>query len=134
MPVAGIKSSNVLALISTRLGQIIALTCVLTTLVVNPWSNYDPISLPKMVIMSGGAFSVAAIVLLNKKIFSNRLNRSSTFTFSLFVLGLIIPLLFSGAPIAQQIWGVFGRNTGLLTYLSLLALMLGAIVVQSQDA
>jgi len=38
--------------------------------------------------------------------------------------------LFSGAPKGQQFWGSFGRNTGFLTYLSLLFILIGTALLQ----
>ena len=121
-------------LVPLRLSQVIALTGALATLVVNPWSNYDPISLPKMVVMSGGAISAAAFLIFNQVTFFATVDRSTKFAFSVFLIGLMVPMLFSGAPLAQQFWGSFGRNTGLLTYLSLASLMFATLVLRSTTA
>lgn len=121
-------------LVPLRLSQVLAMTGALATLVVNPWSNYDPISLPKMVVISGGAISVAAFIIFNRSYFLGNLNRFTLTAFSVFFAGLFVPLLFGGAPIAQQFWGSFGRNTGFLTYLCLASLMFASVVVQSKTA
>ena len=121
-------------LVPLRLSQVLAMTGAMATLVVNPWSNYDPISLPKMVVISGGAISVAAFIMFNRSYFLENLNRFTLTAFSVFIAGLFIPFLLSGAPLAQQFWGSFGRNTGLLTYLCLASLMFASVVVQSRAA
>jgi hypothetical protein len=40
-------------------------------------------------------------------------------------------MFFSGAPFDQQWWGYFGRNTGVLTYVSFAILLVGAISVRN---
>ena len=122
------------SIVDIRISQLLSITCLLTTLVVNPWTNYDPISLPKMVVMSGGSFAIILLIIRNWIIYSQRINRFIRVAFLSFLIGLVVPIFFSGAPLAQQLWGVFGRNTGLLTYLALVGIMFGALVVQSQDS
>jgi hypothetical protein len=55
------RDSDVLAI---RLQQIIFVLGPGVTLFVNPWSNFDPISLPKMVVLTTLAFSQLAVVIL----------------------------------------------------------------------
>ena len=42
-----------------------------------------------------------------------------------FILALFVPIFFSDAPIAQQIFGTYGRNLGFLHYFFLTVIMLG---------
>jgi hypothetical protein len=121
-------------LLEHRLSQILILAGVLTTLVVNPWSNYDPISLPKMTVMFTGATACIFIVAFNGNVFINRLSRFQKFIFVFFPISLFVPLLFSGADVFQQIWGMFGRNTGVVTYLGLLFLMSSAAMIQKRNS
>ena len=46
---------------------------------------------------------------------------------------MISTLIFSGAPLNQQIWGCFGRNTGFLTYFSLLGIAISTALIQKPD-
>lgn len=117
-----------------RLGQIVALVGVLTTIIVNPWSNYDPISLPKMSVLFTGASACMGIVILNRDSFLSKLNRFQKISFMTFCLSLFVPLIFSGSDIYQQVWGMFGRNTGIVTYLGLVFLMFSAAVIQRRDS
>jgi O-antigen ligase len=43
----------------------------------------------------------------------------------IFLIGLAVPLVFSDSPVAQQIYGVSGRQLGFLHYLFLLFILLG---------
>ena len=42
-----------------------------------------------------------------------------------------LSLIFSGAPFVQQFWGVFGRNTGFLTYFCLITIFLALIIFEN---
>jgi O-antigen ligase len=116
--------------LESRVGQIISYTGILTTLVVNPWTNYDPISLPKMAALIAGSFAAGTIFFANRSQFFDRFSRIEKIILSVFPLSLFIPFLFSGADLAQQFWGVFGRNTGLISYLALALLMIATASLQ----
>lgn len=103
----------------------------LGTLIVSPFWNFDPISSIKMIPIVVVAFGLGTICTFNDSIratfFQNRLFASLVLGF---IASLFIPLLFSGTPLSQQFWGVFGRNTGFLSYLSLVVILaLTAILV-----
>ena len=106
-------------------------TAVLCTLTVSPWISYDPINLPKMMILVTGA-----AILLFPTLLKIRLNKelSSLFFYATVFFGLSIVFSFflNDAPWSQQLWGVWGRSTGLLAYLSFLIIMLGASTTKSK--
>lgn len=101
------------------------------TLAINPWTNYDPISLPKMLILVSFGISVSLLLFARRKEVRSRLPGRLWLVLSLFAIWLVVVLLFSGAPITQQIWGSFGRNTGFATYLSLLTVLTASAILQS---
>lgn len=45
----------------------------------------------------------------------------------------MLTLLFSGAPINQQIWGTFGRNTGILAYFSLVIILVATVLMHNRN-
>ncbi len=114
-----------------RIGQILQITGPLATLVVNPWTNYDPISVVKMFALAVCAFSILGMVVSGRRALFLREDRGLLIAVALFVAFLFSTLMFSGAPFNQQFWGYFGRNTGMLTYLSFSFLLLGAITIRS---
>ena len=111
---------NDLDLVKFRVSQILLFIGPLITLAVNPWTNYDPISLPKVFVLATSAFAVIALALLNFGNFRSSLPRTVQILAISFLCFMTLTLLFSGSPLGQQIWGSFGRNTGYLTYVSLL--------------
>ena len=115
-----------------RLTQAIYMTAVITTFAVSPWSNFDPISLPKMFVLSVGSFAILGLLLGSHKYFLTKSNRLYFLLSFLFVCLMISTVLFSNADFYSQVWGTFGRNTGFLTYLSLIIMSLATSVVQNK--
>jgi hypothetical protein len=116
-----------------RIAQLLLITGPLATLVVNPWTNYDPISVVKMFAVVICAFSILGIIFSGRSVLFLKEDRPLIISIGVFVILLFATLLFSGAPINQQFWGYFGRNTGVLTYLAFSLLILGAITIRSID-
>lgn len=114
-----------------RVTQTLLLISPLITLAVNPWSNYDPISLPKMFVLCCGAFAILGVLLINSINVRESIPKPVIFLAVSFLSFMTLSFLFSGAPLSQQFWGSFGRNTGFLTYFSLLVILLAFIWVRS---
>lgn len=111
-----------------RLGQAMLFVGPLTSLVINPWGNFDPISVVKLTAVSTMAFFALFLILSNWRITSNA-ERSLLLSLILFFIGLFSTFLFSGAPLNQQFWGMFGRNTGVLAYISLGIILFATAIV-----
>jgi O-antigen ligase len=92
----------------------------------------DPVNVTKMLALSGVAFSLLAIIILRDPIFLWSNFRSLTLVSSLFVLFAIWSLINSNSPLVQNFYGLYGRNTGLLTYASLAIVLLAGLFVSSQ--
>jgi len=105
----------------------------LASLAVSPESNYDPINLIKLLFVVPIGFAVSFLFLSEWKFFYPRLSRYFWATSIFFVISMVSTLIFSGAPLNQQLWGSFGRNTGFLTYISLLSIAIATALIQSRD-
>lgn len=104
--------------------KFILIVAPISTLIISPVWNYDPISSIKMIPIVVVAFGLGTVCVANKSIRSVLIEtKLFAFLVSGFVLALFVPLLFSSAPLSQQFWGVFGRNTGFLSYFSLAILL-----------
>lgn len=85
------------------------------------WSQgTDPFNLPKLFLLCVGSFLLLGSIApdIKKWNVSDFLNYRFIILASL-VLGLFLSYFFSGAPSLQMLYGAYGRNTGLLCYLSL---------------
>jgi len=117
-------------LLLVRVGQIAIFTGPAVTLAITPNTNFDPINLAKLLILSVASLGFLGLFLFNSKFFIQRLG-STVFLLSLaFALWLILSLVFSDAHWEQQLWGVWGRSTGVLTYILLCLIMLAVASVQ----
>ena len=115
------------------MGRIFLILIPLITLTVSPYKSYDPLNVPKFSLLVIGASILGALLVSSKPIFPIKLPRLLGILLALFVLQLFLVLLTSKAPINQQIFGTFGRNTGLITYLSFLIVLLAAFKVSTES-
>ena len=113
-----------------RLAQAVLIVGPLASLAVSPTSNYDPINLIKILFICSIAFFCFGLILSSFKYSINRLNKKFWILISLFIFSMFSTIIFSGAPLSQQIWGSYGRNTGLLTYISLLLVLVSTALIQ----
>lgn len=106
-------------------------TAILCTLIISPWISYDPINLPKMTVLVTGA-AILIFPTLLKISLENTLHSLYLYATIFFGLSLIISFFLNDAPWSQQLWGVWGRSTGLLAYLSFLIIMICASTTNSK--
>jgi len=114
-----------------RLTIIIILAGAGTSLAVSPFWNYDPINLIKLINLATFSFIALALVISGKSDNKSRASKAISILSGAFVFWMILTIFFSGAPINQQIWGSFGRNTGLIAYVSLISLMYSTSQISS---
>lgn len=111
--------------------QYLVLFCVLAmTLVVTPWANLDPINLPKFLILGISGFAAIGNLAPYVKLMMDSDARLLTYAIFFFLFALVLVFFMSDADKWAQIYGAYGRNTGLLAYVGL-ALMLLAVVFVS---
>ena len=101
------------------------------SLLVTGFMSYDPVNVGKMVITVGIGFSIWALVLKNNFGRSFRYQKPVSIALTFFIISGVISTLASDAPIEQNVFGVFGRNTGFLTYLGLAGILVGASLLRN---
>jgi O-antigen ligase len=115
--------------VEKRVTSLAVLIGPFTTLIVTPFWSYDPINLGKVLVLATLSFSCLGLL---SPYFNNvyRANKAIFLISSLFFVFLWSSFFFSGANKSQQFWGIWGRSTGILTYLSLLATLLIIVSLQ----
>ena len=113
-----------------RISQSVYLCGFFVTILINPWGNYDPINPIKVTALAIFSFFSAGLVLSQFSKLKNFLPFNFLLYILFFILWLFVSFIASGAPKTQQFWGMFGRNTGVLTYLSLTFLILASAMIQ----
>jgi O-antigen ligase len=98
---------------------------------VTPWATFDPINVPKLAVIAFGGFITLAALLVNAKALIARRHRTVLIVSGLFVLDLTLVFFFAGTNPYQEFFGTYGRATGFVAYIALIALFLGAVVIAS---
>ncbi len=80
----------------------------------------DPVNITKMLVLAPLAFTLLGLTLSQWKVIRARDNSSLLIASTLFMVALFASVVFSNAPLSQLLFGNYGRNTGLITYLSFL--------------
>ena len=104
---------------SLAVGRILGWTAFLATVVVTPWTTYDPINVPKLVVISVGGFMALGALLANRVEILKVQYRLILILSLAFVFHLTVVLLISGTNFYQEFFGANGRSTGYVAYLAL---------------
>ena len=115
------------------LGTLTLVAVTAITLVVAPYTLFDPMGLPKLVVLAFLAIvALSLIAPALKNLFKSNYKTLAILT-SLFVFQIFLVMLFSGANITAQFLGTYQRQTGALTYISLALIMLSASLISDSD-
>lgn len=115
-----------------KLSWLLAIGGAVTSSIVLAWNASEPVNAPKMLILAATGVAAAFFLSLNTKQLDLSLaNKSAYLTTGLFILFAVISTTRSKSPITTSFFGVWGRNTGLLTYLSLALILVAASQIKS---
>ena len=115
-----------------KVSRNIGLIGALVTLLISPNTNLDPINIIKFTVLLVGAGYLLADYQEVVRAYKNSGKAYKTFVWATLIgVGYqFVGLIITDAPIWQKIYGAFGRNTGLLTYLALAILVLLASTIK----
>ena len=100
--------------------RLAAIGAPLITIFVLTGNVSDPVNSPKLFLLGSFAFGLLAITMAkSRSVEKSGLPTAFKFSLILFVSWSFVASLTSESPLAQNVYGVYGRNTGLLTYLFL---------------
>jgi len=112
--------------------QYLVLMCVLSmTLLVTPWASLDPINLPKFLILGTCGFAAIGNLAPYVKRMVGSEARLLTYAIVFFLGALPIVFFASGSETWSQVYGAYGRNTGLLAYIGLAFMMISVVLVSN---
>lgn len=91
----------------------------------------DPVNVPKLFALGGVAVGAFAVVLGFgvKELWAS--SKALVVLVGLFLVASVNAIINSLGPLAQNIYGAYGRNTAFLTYLLLIFLILSAVVLRT---
>jgi hypothetical protein len=106
-------------------------TPILATLAISPGVTYDPINLPKALILITGASTLLVFLVVNIKVLF-KIQKGVVISSLALLSSLLVSLFANKVPMSQQLFGVWGRSTGFLTYVAFIILLLSAGIVAYQ--
>jgi hypothetical protein len=111
--------------LENRLSFILAWGAFAVTIVLTDRITTDPVNVSKMVVLSVVGFSVLPILFIQKHELMTKSKVIMIATSGLLVVALI-SIFSSENTFERGLYGAFSRNTGLVTYASLVLVFLGA--------
>ncbi len=107
--------------------KLVFITPIAVTLIVTPLVSYDPINIPKFIILQ--VFSTILIVLMifNRYYFEKKQYRKILLLLIFFICWSIIVSINLNKHSFDNLYGITGRQTGLLTYIAFIILTIYAI-------
>ena len=120
--------------VENALSWLLAIGSALVTCLVWSGSGTDPVNAPKLLVLGTVAFGVLSLII---KFGASMLwtNYRSLVMFIILVnLFVVSSTFFSKAPLVQNLYGAYGRNTGALTYFSLSVICLGAVLLSKRGS
>ncbi len=106
------------------------------TFSVSAWNMLDPFNLPKLTALFPMSLAIVGLLAgsLIRKDLRERVRVRSKLLVApmLFLLNLVLLSLIDSRDLSSKLYGTWGRNTGLLAYLSLTFLLLASIILSSQ--
>jgi hypothetical protein len=105
----------------------------LVSLLVTGFASYDPVNVGKMVVAVGIGFAIWALVLKGNFGTLWKQQKLVAIAIGLFIVAGTFSTFASAAPVEQNLFGVFGRNTGFVTYLGLAGILIGASLLRNLD-
>lgn len=106
---------------------------VAVSTLVTPWISYDPINVPRFVSLA--IFGLGIALFLGFHLPRNLIFGYGRISIVLitFILWSLVSSLVSNLEFTESLFGVSGRQTGLIAYVMFAVFMLGAIVVSGKD-
>jgi O-antigen ligase len=119
------------AVIENKYAKFLSFGLFMITVLIVAGPVADPVNVPKLLLLGGIAFGMIPFLLQNRTVLASRENRIVTFSFLIFVSLSIISTLLSDSPISQNLYGIAGRNTGLVAYISFALIFLSASLIRN---
>ena len=114
--------------------KILSLGAALTTVFIVSGSVTDPVNAPKLVVI-GVTGSAALGVLFSSGLRTYlRQNKAPVLLSALFILSMIMAVFLSSSPLSQNLYGSYGRNNGLITYMFLVSIFLSSLLMRSSKS
>ncbi len=110
--------------------KILSVGAALTTILIVSGSVTDPVNTPKFLAIGIVGFAAIGVLIFSE--IKNRLTRHKLAILAsiLFICSMLISFVSSKSPTTQNLYGSYGRNNGLFTYLFLVLIFISVLVLR----
>lgn len=116
------------------LTQLLAIGVPAVSMFILTGSVSDPVNVTKFLLLGGVGAACLVLIFLKALNVMVKTQRLGLILASLFISFSFIAVVFSQSPLSQNIYGVYGRNTGFLTYLFLVGIFLAATLLNKEES
>ena len=103
----------------------------LTSVAMTPFMSYEPINLPRLVVLTIFGVSLILLITIHRNELINNEHIKILLVLSSFILWSLISAVISSLGFIDAFFGVFGRNNALLTYIMFMAFITATIFVSN---
>ncbi len=114
--------------------QLLAIGVPAVSMFILTGSVSDPVNVTKFLLLGGVGTACLVLVFLKALNLLAKTQRMSLILSCMFISFSFIAVVFSQSPLSQNIYGVYGRNTGFLTYLFLVGIFLAATLLNNEKS
>jgi O-antigen ligase len=118
-------------IVEKKIAALIYLGAPFTTILVVTNIVSDPVNITKLLSTGIIACAIAGLIIFKSNVKIWQVSKWLSISLLLFALTSIWAVVNSDAPIQQNIYGSFGRNTGLFAYFALSIIALGASLISN---
>jgi hypothetical protein len=111
--------------------KILSIGAALTTILIISGSVTDPVNTPKFVAIGVTGFAALGALIYSGPRGFLKEHKLVLLMVLLFISAMIVAFISSESPITQNLYGSYGRNNGLLTYLFLVSIFVSVLVLRS---
>ena len=107
---------------------------VLSTITVTPLTSFDPFNSAKLIAVTSLSICLLGYLLIKVNFLQiYKAYKVETLLISAFVMQAILVLLTSPTALTLQLFGIDGRNTGFIFYISLIILFISTLVIVDKN-
>ena len=115
----------------SRIEQTVLWGTGLISVATTPFTSYEPINLPRLVILTIFGVSLILLITIHRNELVNNEHKKILLVLTSFILWSLISAVFSNLGFIDAFFGVFGRNNALLTYIMFMAFITATIFVSN---
>ena len=116
------------------LSKIVAFGAAFTTIFIISGSVTDPVNVPKLVSLGVTSFAALGVLSINSLLPKLREFFLVSVTLAIFIFAAISSAAMSDSPLSQNLYGVFGRNNGLIAYIFLAVMLLASLSLRTRES